>query len=270
MRLTGGVSADVFKLELKREALTKNVALRIHGDTHGGHDAQLEFDVLQALCNLGVRLPQPLAVDASLEVINYPYLLIDFVEGSTKVAGPFAREAISKMAAMLHEIHGHRKIAITGLPSRIDPLEHLQAYLPDGEEFAHLSAIVSKLETEFVGEPVLLHGDYWPENVIWKNGEIVAVLDWEDSAMGDPISDVACCYVELRYIHGASGADQFLKDYGQVPKNKRLLIWQLHVASAAQKYMGSWGLPADREAHMRATALEVIRESSEALMALTS
>ena len=27
----------------------------------------------------------------------------------------------------------------------------------------------------------LLHGDYWPGNVLWKNGALVGVIDWEDT-----------------------------------------------------------------------------------------
>ena len=267
-RLVGGVSADVFKLELEQPGLIKSVVLRIHGETHGGHDAQLEFDILKSLYDLGVRLPKPLAVDVSLEIVAYPFLLIDFVEGTTKVAPDFANDAIKKMANMLFEIHGHPGVA--SLPTRMDPLENLGEYLPQEEEFRDLPELVSQLTTQFEGEQVLLHGDYWPENVMWLDGEIAAVLDWEDSAVGDPISDVACCYLELRYIHGQAGADQFLMEYGKYAEinPKRLLLWQLHVSSAAQKYMGNWGLPEEKEAHMRATALEVIRESSQALKAL--
>lgn len=268
-RLVGGVSADVFKLDLEQTYLIKSVVLRIHGETHGGHDAQLEFDILKSLYDLGVRLPKPLAVDASLEIVPYPYLLIDFVEGTTKVAPDFENDAIKKMANMLFEIHGHPGVA--GLPARIDPLENLDEYLPEEEEFRDLPELVSKITTQFEGEPVLLHGDYWPENVMWLDGEIAAVLDWEDSAVGDPTSDIACCYLELRYIHGKPGADHFLEEYGAYATidPKRLLLWQLHVSSAAQKYMGKWGLPEEKEAHMRATALEVVRESSQSLMALT-
>jgi aminoglycoside phosphotransferase (APT) family kinase protein len=38
---------------------------------------------------------------------------------------------------------------------------------------------------------VLLHGDFWPGNALWRDGALVAILDWEDAAIGDPLADVA-------------------------------------------------------------------------------
>jgi aminoglycoside phosphotransferase (APT) family kinase protein len=33
---------------------------------------------------------------------------------------------------------------------------------------------------------VLLHGDYWPGNILWRDGTIEAVVDWEEAQFGDP------------------------------------------------------------------------------------
>jgi aminoglycoside phosphotransferase (APT) family kinase protein len=89
-------------------------------------------------------------------------------------------------------------------------------------------------------------------------------LDWEDAAYGDPLSDVACTALELRYVVGADGAERFLQAYQDLKTldRPRLALWQLYVAAAAHHAMGSWGLDADREAHMRKTALTAIREAS--------
>ena len=42
---------------------------------------------------------------------------------------------------------------------------------------------------------VLVHGDFGPYNCLFRpdNFELVAVLDWEDSSYGNPISDVSWC-----------------------------------------------------------------------------
>ena len=39
--------------------------------------------------------------------------------------------------------------------------------------------------------PALLHGDYWPGNILWKDGRLAAVIDWEDACLGDPLVDLA-------------------------------------------------------------------------------
>ena len=114
---------------------------------------------------------------------------------------------------------------------------------------------------------MLLHGDYWPENILWHNGAISAVLDWEDAAVGDPLSDVACCALELRYRFGKVRTQEFLHAYAQYRPvdNNRLALWQVYVAAAAQQFMSNWGLDPDIEAYMRQQALASIREAEQVL-----
>jgi len=49
---------------------------------------------------------------------------------------------------------------------------------------------------------VLLHGDFWPDNSLWKDGQLVAVIDWEDAALGDPLADVANSRLEILWAFG--------------------------------------------------------------------
>ncbi len=44
---------------------------------------------------------------------------------------------------------------------------------------------------------MLLHGDLWPGNVLWQDGRLVAVVDWEDGAVGAPLIDVASARGDL-------------------------------------------------------------------------
>jgi aminoglycoside phosphotransferase (APT) family kinase protein len=61
--------------------------------------------------------------------------------------------------------------------------------------------------------PVLLHGHLWPGNVLWQDGRLVAVLDWEDAAIGDPLADVANARLELLWARGAEAKDEFTRWY---------------------------------------------------------
>ena len=54
-----------------------------------------------------------------------------------------------------------------------------------------------------------MHGDFWPENVVWNGAAIAGIIDWEDAAVGDPLSDVATARVELRYKFGAPSMQRF-------------------------------------------------------------
>ena len=117
-----------------------------------------------------------------------------------------------------------------------------------------------------------MHGDFWPENLLWQNGAVAAILDWEDAAVGDPLSDVACCRVELRYKFGKASMQRFTQAYARHREvnRERLALWQVYVAAAAQRFMGEWGLAPALEARMRREALASIREAGAALMGQTS
>ena len=60
---------------------------------------------------------------------------------------------------------------------------------------------------------VLLHGDFWPGNIVWKDGQIAAVIDWENAALGDPLADVANSRREILWAFGIDGMRSFTHQY---------------------------------------------------------
>ena len=267
-RLTGGVSADVFKLVIEHKSGVDGVVLRIHGDTHSGHPALLEYDLLNSLLTAGVSVAAPIAVDVSQEDIPAAYLLLAYIEGVTAIADDFAPIAIKQMAHTLFNLHDSQLEGLPQLPLRLEPLPELFDYLPEGPEWQPVKESLDKIQSEFTGTPRLLHGDFWPENIMWRAERIVAILDWEDAAIGDPLADVAGCFLELRYVYGLDGSELFLNEYIRLSgwiDLRRLSLWKIYVTAAAQKYMGRWGLPVEKEVHMRATALTTLREAGEFL-----
>lgn len=266
-RLHGGVSADVYRLELKQpDGRRTSVVLRAHGAKHSGHAAELEFQLLQALHRHGVPVPEPLHVDVSGRALAEAFLVMAFVDGSSVIPAGQEDAYIDRMAALLAEIHAVPVATLPKLPARNNPLPEVLDYLPDGAEWADLRAHLRSLsDTQYEGAPKLLHGDFWPENLLWRDGDIAAILDWEDAALGDPLSDVACCRLELRYKFGKPGMQRFTEAYvrHQSVDLERLALWQVYVAAAAQHFMGQWGLARALEAHMRREALATIREAGE-------
>ena len=150
------------------------------------------------------------------------------------------------------------------LPSRLDPLPEVFEYLPTAAEWGGLKARLRALtDTGFKGAPCLLHGDYWAQNLLWEQGRITGILDWEDAAIGDPLSDVAGASVELRYLFGREGMQRFIAAYSALSSvdPTRLALWQVYVAAAAQHFMSTWQLAPEREARMRQQALATLEES---------
>lgn len=269
-RLTGGVSADVHRLDLNLADGSKtSVVLRAQGASYSGHSAELEYQLLRALHRRGVPVPEPLLVDVSGNLLVDPFLVMAFVEGTSAVPAAQEGQYIDMMADVLAKIHSTPTGDLPTLPVRKNPLPEVFDYLPEGHEWEDLRAYLSSLTDKgYVGSPKLLHGDFWPENLLWQNDAVVAILDWEDSALGDPLSDVACCRVELRYKFGRASMQRFTQAYArhQIVDHERLALWQVYVAAAAQHYMGEWGLAPALEAHMRTEALASIQEAGAALM----
>ncbi len=269
-RLTGGVSADVYRLDVQlADGDTRQLVLRAHGATHAGHAAELEYQLMDALYRGGVPVPEPLLVDTSGSLLADPYLIMTFIEGETALPEPQQDHYVDKMAQALAKIHALPTHDLPALPERNDTLPEVFDYLPEGSEWAALRAHLETLtDTAYRGAPRLLHGDFWPENLLWQGGEIAAVLDWEDAAIGDPVSDVAAARVELRYRFGKPIMEQFTRAYAEHHDvdRERLALWQVYVAAAAHRFMGEWGLEPTFEAHMRREALASVREAGAALM----
>lgn len=262
--LVGGVSARVTALDIATpEGGTRRIVVREPGAADwkgpGQQTARREFELLGHLHRAGLAVPRPLFIEDQRE---QAFFVMEFVEGSRELPSNGAE----LMAHALARVHAVPLEHAPPLPEREDPVAGLAEFLCSDQ---------SALRTRLAERPIvltprrsLLHGDFWPGNVLWRDGQIVALLDWEDAAEGDPLSDVACCRLELRYVLGASGADVFTRGYAaqtQCPLAE-LPIWDAYVAAAALAAMGQWGLPAEREAHMRREAEASLTEASNALV----
>jgi aminoglycoside phosphotransferase (APT) family kinase protein len=270
-RLIGGVSAVLSKLTIERaDGETLQLVLRQHGPRHCGHPAALEYELLRSLCEAGLPVPKALAFEEPPAGSEWPYLLLDYVTGTTEIPEDAVEAHIAAMADQLAVIHATPIIGLPPLPDRLDPIPEILHFLPQKPEWDDLRAALGAIEVaSYAGSPVLLHGDYWPKNVLWQDGRIAAIIDWEDAAVGDPLSDVACACLELSYLYGASGAENFQRAYAKYRAIDpfRFALWQIYVAAAGHYSMGNWGLEPAREARMREVALASIGQAGRVVLA---
>lgn len=270
--LTGGVSADVTRLDMILPGGgTRSVVLREHGDRHDGHELATEFAVLQAVHAAGLAVPEPLACDDSGSLLDNPWLLMEFIEGSTEIPSDEVNARIDAMAEHLFGINTTPIDQLPGLPRVTDPVPELLDWLSADPQWDDLRARLAGLaDTDYSGEPVLIHGDFWPQNVLWdESGSIKAVIDWEDACIGDPNADVAFACLELRYIYGRDGEQRFKQAYSQFRTLDpfRFTLWQAYAGTHASQRMGGWGLEPEREKRMREAAMATIREAAKVIAA---
>jgi aminoglycoside phosphotransferase (APT) family kinase protein len=263
-QLTGGVSADVFGLELVTSANNKRrVVFRRHRTDgfkqHGRSVIAKEYGVLQSLHRQGFAVPEPYLFDDA--DVAGPYMVIEWVEGSTDIAAEDLPTALIQMAQFLAELHS-LDVGSPHLPELDqieDPVTAIIAYLPntDAGDLVRAALDADTLTLD-VPRSVLLHGDYWPGNVMWHQRDLVAVIDWEDACLGDPLADLATARVELLCQYGGDAMEQFTAQYlammdGTIGPSRRgaLSIWEVYVSAAALSTMASWGLEPIEEARRR-------------------
>ena len=245
-RLAGGVSAEVHEVVfVAANGNVDRVVVRRHRNIDGKPDRRERAAREHAL--LGVLHARGLPVPRSRMFVPPDTLVLDMMEGSTTLPD----DPVKPLAVALAGIHAIAGPAgLPALPVLDDPLPGLLAWRPD-----LLAGDAARLHcAAYAGTPHLLHGDYWPGNVLWQGSRLVAVLDWEDAAIGDPLADVACARVELCCMRDVQTAERFTAAYGEhaALDSARLSWWDLYVSTAALQYMNDWGLAADVLAARRA------------------
>lgn len=259
-RLTGGVSADVWRAadvddagNPRREAVFRLCA--------AGQDAAVERQRLQMLRAAGVPAPMPLwhgVLDEGFgDASGRTVLAMDVVDGATRLPDD-VDDALAQMAAVLAQVHRVAlDRAVDALSPLENPLDEVGAFidkLTDVDDAIRRDAHDAVAAWRRRPNPdVFVHGDFWPGNILWKDGAIAAVIDVEDAARGDALADLATARVELQCALGSAAKETFTTLFLQHSDldTHDLPLWELYASSASLAFMGVWGLPPDEEAHRR-------------------
>ena len=216
--------------------------------------------MLAALHQRGFAVPEPYRYDDS-SAVTAPYLLIDWIDGSTELAADDLPGGLDQMARFLVGLHSldPESLQLPEVDPIEDPCRAVIPYLPSTEAGRHVNKVLASSAFEQGHDRcVLLHGDYWPGNVLWQDGRLVAVIDWEDACFGDPLADLATARVELLCRYDDDAMERFTNRYlalhrdtvGALPLDW-LCLWELYVSAAALASMGDWGLEPNEEAQRR-------------------
>jgi aminoglycoside phosphotransferase (APT) family kinase protein len=83
--------------------------------------------------------------------------------------------------------------------------------------------------------PVLRQDDYWAGNTLWLRNRLVAVVDWDDGALGYAGADVGYCRMDLAMMAGPEAAGPFLHAYEKAAgwRVPQLFFWDLLGAARA-------------------------------------
>ncbi len=218
--------------------------------------AAADFHGLRVARAHGIPAPEPILLDETGEVLGVPGMVTRFVEGR-QIAGPDDTtawaEALADQLLRIHDIspdESERRNIYAG--------NELGLYFLYGDYPAKMAGhplsetIYGAVEELRSGidklPPVFIHMDYWPGNVLWQDGQVSAVLDWDASGYGDPALDVGYFRMNM-YLRGIKpAADIFLERYEAVSGAavRNLGFWELARAAGPLPKPRQW-IPASRE-----------------------
>jgi aminoglycoside phosphotransferase (APT) family kinase protein len=242
--LTGGISARTTAITYTHDTRTERVVLRQPSATTLQRDPQAatrEYCLLEQLTLHGLAVPQPILLDEQGTYSGSPGLVVSFIDGEPSYARTPVASFAEQIAAQLASIHSITAPTIT-LPAPPEPLASLPLpathRLFDPQAYAALAAAWPWAQQN---KSALLHGDFWPGNWLWRDGELVGIIDWEDAALGDPLIDLAICRLELLWIFGPDVMEEFMQAYrarmslhfGNLP------YWDLYAAMRLARLVGS-------------------------------
>ena len=211
--------------------------------------ATADFHGLRIARKYGIPAPEPLLLDAAGELLGAPGIVTTFVDG-TQNANPSDPIAWARdVAELLLRIHDARPNADDR--RHIYDGKEMGLYFLSGDWPERMAGhplsdtiynVIRELREGLVADrPVFLHMDYWPGNILWVDGRISAVVDWDAAAYGDPALDVGYFRMDA-YLRGIKeAADPFLEYYQASSGPVRNLgFWELACAARPLPDPAAW------------------------------
>ena len=236
--LAGGISARMTAFEIAgADGGAHKLILRRHRDQTSASD---EYRLLQHLRAAGLPVPTPRFLDQSDAC-----LVLDYIEGAPDYAPVDVGGCVRALAMQLADIH---RTDIAGLDflARQEPdlAKRFPSALGEPSDRARIRAVLEAAwPLPGANDAALLHGDFWPGNLLWRDGRLVAVIDWEDAALGDPLADLAISRLDVAMIYGADAMAAFTQHYVEEVRIDvaTLPYWDLRAAQRAPIDMAEWG-----------------------------
>ncbi len=249
-RFTGGYSNLTYCLQTEN----KEYVLRrppAGANIKSAHDMGREFKVLSLLKPHYSKLPAPIIYCESADIIGSPFYVMEKLAGTILRAGNapkmnIAAETFQTLSAALVdnlvELHA-LDIKSTGLDQLGKPEGYVQRqvegwvkryYAAETDSITSINEVAEWMQKNYPREqaPTFLHNDYKYDNLLLNNNdltEIVGVLDWEMSTVGDPLMDLGAAlaywfeagenevfrYYNLTWLPGNFTRKQIIERYAQ-------------------------------------------------------
>ncbi len=205
-QLQGGYDTSIFQFKLKnvQSSLSRPLVLRVFRKFHPPKQAVMESVIHNSLVDQGFLVPYVFYASTDDRYLGNQFLIMEFLIGALlpTVFDQDTAIVLGKTHAALHnadssqlnedliaEGFGGQQYSVEG---RLDHLLKASEHLPWLKEIVFW--LIENRPSEGVN-PTICHGDFHPYNLLAKDGEVTAILDWSSCRIGDPALDVASTLV---------------------------------------------------------------------------
>ncbi|MFT4571765.1 MAG: aminoglycoside phosphotransferase (APT) family kinase protein [Hyphomicrobiaceae bacterium] len=266
--LTGGASAAVyaFTLGCQGEA-DRALVLRMDADNGGGvmgAARDSEFALLAAASRAGVTVPSVYWQGTADDGLPAPFFIMDLVEGEAIARHLLRDQRYEKTRGQLPDDLARELVRVHDIDLADPQLGFLAEAAAAGDDprrhaWAEIARYTEVLDTVGSGDPYpllrlvarwladnapeveracLVHGDFRIGNIMFDEGGLTSVLDWELCHTGDPVEDLGwLCVRAWRFgvdgnpVGGLCDREALLKAYanygGATVDPAHLRYWEI-------------------------------------------
>lgn len=215
--LQGGTSSLLYEIFATKDGKQHSVVLRLH---HKGEWLDQEPDLarheamsLEFAAAAGIPAPHVMAFDESGTACGMPAVLMTKVPGTVILPPANDRAWLDGLAKTLANIHQHEASDFPYEYFAYNDARRLERPKWSRVEGDWMRAFYIVAAGGPPADYCLIHRDYHPGNVLWKGGQISAVVDWVNACRGPAGVDVGHCRVNLAQLYGTRVANEFLLAY---------------------------------------------------------
>jgi aminoglycoside phosphotransferase (APT) family kinase protein len=180
--------------------------------THGAALSARESEVQRMLASSHVPAPRSLALDADGIACEHPAHLMTLLPGATDTdrADPASLAALARLLATIHDVAPTIEVRPYE-PWAWESKFVVPTWAEHPDTWSAAFDLLRATPPPF--EPVFIHRDFGPHNVLWSDGAISGVVDWVETSIGPAWLDVAHCSTNLALHHDSAVADAFARAY---------------------------------------------------------
>lgn len=267
--------------------------------THGACDLESEYALLKTLAQVDYPAPKPRDFAKDFKSVDASFYTMDRIAGATPgtflggLSGQVDESLFMQLAERLGQLHAlPLEMFNDYIESYEDPriltgtVEDCYRYNLEGwdkymDREDHLPSPYMRWLLHWLHNnipkdtrrPILVHGDFNIHNILFDNGQLTAVLDWECSGFGAPEQDLA--YIKP-HIAQHIDWDRFIQHYqahGGLPVSPAAMGFGFVYSALRTNLAGNRGtsnMQSGRNQDLRYTMVELGFTRSFMDMALTS